>query len=93
MVPELGLSSVTAEGLGLTLAQETKIPQAMAWEPKTKKQVRTQSTEAQVTGRVNGHWIWLGWRRCQARHTHVSPSQPQPTPPRRPPACSVHIPV
>ena len=75
MVPELGLSSVTAEGLGLTLAQETKIPQAMAWEPKTKKQVRTQSTEAQVTGRVNGHWIWLGWKRCQARHTHVSPSQ------------------
>lgn len=60
MVPELGLSSVTAEGLGLTLGQETKIPQAMAWEPKTKKQVRTQSTEAQVTGQVNGHWILAG---------------------------------
>ena len=37
MVQELGLSSVTAEGLGLTLGQETKIPQAMAWEQKKKK--------------------------------------------------------
>ena len=36
MVQELGLSSVTAEGLGLTLGQETKIPQAMAWEQKKK---------------------------------------------------------